>query len=46
MIEKFERFLQSLMTMAIDCGYPNLFLGSIAVGAAAAVVLLLQFVLG
>ena len=46
MIEKFERFLQSLMTMANDCGYANLFLGSVAVGTAAAIVLLLQLALG
>jgi hypothetical protein len=42
MIRQFDRFLQAIVTLAIDCGYPNVFLASIAIGAAALIVLVLQ----
>ena len=38
MIRQFDRFLQAIVTLeaivtlAIDCGYPNVFLASIAIG--------------
>lgn len=42
MTRELNRLLHAIVTLAIDCGYPNFFLASMAIGTAALIVLIVQ----